>query len=108
VIAMRAIWSYISRQFCSNCAAASASIIFLAPARYSSGTPSTISTLARPRIERARAWSGASPTSIVRATSGRADSAVTLGEVVAVEITTWSPVQKKPIGITRGVPSFPK
>ena len=70
-------------------------------------TPSTISTLARPRIERARAWSGVSPASMARATSGRADSAATFGEVVAVEITTWSPVQKKPTGITRGVPSFP-
>ena len=39
------------------------------------------------------------------ATSGRADSALTFDEVVAVEITTWSPVQKNPTGITRGVPS---
>jgi len=33
-------------------------------------------------------------------------SAVTFGEVVAQEITTWLPVQKNPTGITRGVPSF--
>jgi hypothetical protein len=44
---------------------------------------------------------------MVSATSGRADSAATFGDVVAVEITTWSPVQRKPTGITRGVPSFP-
>jgi hypothetical protein len=40
------------------------------------------------------------------ATSGRADSAVTFGEVVAVDITTWSPVDQNPTGITRGVPSL--
>jgi hypothetical protein len=51
---------------------------FLALARYSSVTPSTISTLARPRIDSARAVPGVSPPSIVRATSGRADSALTL------------------------------
>jgi hypothetical protein len=31
-------------------------MVLLAAARYSSTTPSTISTFARPRIERARAW----------------------------------------------------
>jgi hypothetical protein len=44
---------------------------------------------------------------MVSATSGRADSVVTFGEVVADEITTSSPVQKNPIGITRGLPSSP-
>jgi hypothetical protein len=36
---------------------------------------------------------------MAKATSGRADSAVTFGEAVAEEITTWSPVQKNPTGI---------
>src|SRR4029453_12164955 len=93
---MRAIWSYISREFCSNSATASGSRDFLALATYSSVSPSTISTLARPRIDRDRAWSGVSPTSMVKATSGRADSAATLGELGAVETTTCSPVQEQP------------
>jgi hypothetical protein len=42
---------------------------------------------------------------MARAMSGCADSAATFGEVVAVEITNWAPVQKNPTGITRGVPS---
>jgi len=42
--------------------------------------------------------------SIDGATSGRAFSAATFGEVVAVEVTNFLPVQKKPTG-TRGVPS---
>jgi hypothetical protein len=41
-----------------------------------------------------------------KATSGRAESAATFGEVVAQEITNSSPVQKNPTGITRGVPSL--
>jgi hypothetical protein len=69
VIGMRAIWSYIPRTFCSNSAAASGSMVFLAAARCSLTTPSTISTLARPRMERARAWSGVSPASMASATS---------------------------------------
>ena len=48
-------------------------------------TPSTISTFAWPRTESARAWPGVFPPSMDRATSGRADSAATFGEVVAVE-----------------------
>jgi hypothetical protein len=44
---MRAIWSYISREFCSNSATASRSRDFLALATYSSVSPSTILTFAR-------------------------------------------------------------
>ena len=88
---MRAIWSYISRQFFSNSAAASAPIDLRAAARYSGTTPSTISTLACPRTDSARACSGVSPPSIDSATSGRAFSAATFGEVVAVEITNCVP-----------------
>jgi len=46
------------------------SIVRLAAATYSFTTPSTISTLARPRIESDRAWSGVLPASIASATSG--------------------------------------
>ena len=69
-------------------------------ATYSSVGPSTISMLARPRIDRDRACSGVSPTSMVKATSGGTESAATFGELGAVEITICSPVQKEPIGIT--------
>jgi hypothetical protein len=103
---MRAICSYILRTRRSNSAAASACIVLRAAARYSGTTPSTIPTFACPRIESARAWSGVFPPSMDKATSGRADSAAIFGEVVAVEITNSSPVQKNPTGITRGVPSL--
>jgi hypothetical protein len=83
----------------------SAPIALRAAARYSGTRPSTISTLARPRTDSARACPGVSPPSTDSATSGRAFSAATFGEVVAVEITNSVPVQKKPTGITRGVPS---
>ena len=45
--------------------------------------------------------------STVTATSGRDESARTLGAVVAVQMTICSPVQWKPIGITCGRPSRP-
>ena len=93
VIAMRAICSYMPRTFCSNSAAASGSMLILAMARYSSTTPSTISTLARPRMDKARAPPGVSPASMETATSGRAERAATFGEVVAVATITWLPVQ---------------
>jgi hypothetical protein len=54
-------------------------------------------------MERARASAGVSPVSMASDTSGRADSAATFGEVAAVEITTSSPIQRNPTGITRGV-----
>jgi hypothetical protein len=57
-------------------------MVFLAAARYFGTTPSMISMLARPRIDKARAWPGALPASMARAMSGCADSAATFGEVV--------------------------
>src|SRR5215467_14344948 len=70
----------------------------------SSGTPSTISTEAVPRISSALAVAGVSPVSIVSATLGRAPSAPTFGAVGAVNTRTSSPSQWKPVGTTRGVP----
>jgi hypothetical protein len=57
------------------------------------GTPSTMSTLARPRTRTAFASVGVSPTSIVSATLGRDDNAFTLGAVTAVQTTIWFPFQ---------------
>jgi hypothetical protein len=84
---MRAIWSYIDLTWRSNSATWSAPKTFLDAAMYSSGTPSTMSTLASPRTRSAFASVGVSPTSIVSATLGRADSALTLGAVTAVQTT---------------------
>ena len=104
---MRAICSYIDRTWCSNISTCSASNIFLDAARYSPGTPSTISTAAIPRTGSDFASLGVLPASIVTATSGRDESAWTLGAVVAVQMTMRSPSQWNPIGITRGRPSRP-
>jgi hypothetical protein len=62
---------------------------FVDAAMYSSGTPSTMSTLASPRTRSALASVGVSPTSIVNATGGRDDSDFTLGAVAAVQMTIW-------------------
>ena len=62
-------------------------------ARYSWGTPSTMSTLASPRTRSAFASVGVSPTSIVIAMFGRDDNAFTLGAVAAVQTTIWFPFQ---------------
>ena len=66
-----------------------------------------MSTVAIPRTSKAFASLGVLPTSIVTATSGRDESARTLGAVVAVQMTMCSPFQWNPIGITRGRPSCP-
>jgi hypothetical protein len=66
---------------------------FFAPSRYSPATPSTVSSCASPRTRRLFAAAGVSPTSIVIATFGRADSACTFGDVVAVQTTMRSPFQ---------------
>ena len=104
---MWAIRSYTDRTCCSNSAASSASRNFFAPAMYSSVTPLTIYMRAVPRTESALAVLGRSPVSMLSATSGRADSAVTFGELAAVDRTISVPVQKNPMGITRGRPSSP-
>ena len=62
-------------------------------ARYSSGTPSTVSIATVPRTRSAFAVSGVSPVSIVSATFGRDESARALGEVGAVHTMMHSPVQ---------------
>ena len=98
---------YIDRTWRSKVSACSRSSDFLEAARYSSGTPSTISTVAVPRTSRAFASLGVLPTSIVTATSGRDGSARALGAVVAVQMTICSPFQWTPMGITRGRPSGP-
>jgi hypothetical protein len=66
---------------------------FVDAATYSSGTPSTMSTLASPCTRSAFACVGVSPTSIVIATFGRDDSPCTLGAVTAVQTTIWFPFQ---------------
>ena len=55
--------------------------------RYSSATPSTMSTVATARIKSCFASVGVSPTSIVSATTFRDDNAATLGAVAAVQMT---------------------
>ncbi|HET8953311.1 MAG TPA: hypothetical protein VFN44_22505 [Solirubrobacteraceae bacterium] len=52
-----------------------------------------MSTRASPRTRSAFASVGVSPASIVSATFGRDDSALTLGAVVAVQTTIWLPFQ---------------
>ena len=86
---IRAIWSDIELTWLSNSLTWSAPNAFLDAASYSSGTPSTMSTLASPRTRSAFASAGVSPTSIVIATLGRDDSAFTLGAVAAVQTTIW-------------------
>jgi len=90
---IRAIWSYIDLTWRSDSVTWSAPNAFVDAATYSSGTPSTMSTLARPRTRSAFASVGVSPRSIVIATFGRDDSAFTLGAVAAVQTTIWLPFQ---------------
>ena len=90
---IRAIWSYIDLTWLSNSVTWSAPNTFVDAAKYSSGTPLTMSTLASPRTRSAFASVGVSPTSIVIATLGRDDSDFTLGAVAAVQMTIWFPFQ---------------
>src|SRR4051794_32424759 len=76
---IRAIWSYTDLTWCSNSVTRSSPKAFVDAAMYSSGMPSTMSTLASPRTRSALASVGVSPTSIVIATLGRDESAFTLG-----------------------------
>ena len=85
-------------------AAASASIVSRAAARYSGTSPSTMATSARPLTDSERASSGVLPVSMDSETSGRSDSDASFGELVAVDTTNSSPVQEKPTGTTLGDP----
>ena len=58
---MRAIRGYICRTATSNCAAASGSMLLRDAARYSSVTPSTMRTSARPRTDSDLASPGLAP-----------------------------------------------
>ena len=104
---MRAISLYVALTWRSNAVTWSAASAFLDAAMNSSGTPSTMSTRASPRTRSDFASVDVSPTSIVSATFGRDESAVTLGAVAAVQMTIRLPSQWKPIGITRGKPPDP-
>jgi hypothetical protein len=58
---------------------------------YSTGMPSIVSSVARPRICSDFAFPDSLPSSMVSATSGRLSSARTFGEVVAVQTTMRLP-----------------
>ena len=88
---MRTIWSYTEPTCFSNSARCSASNDFEAASMYSSGMPSTVSSVARPRICSDFAFPDSLPSSMVSATSGRLSSARTFGEVVAVQTTMRLP-----------------
>lgn len=88
---MRTIWSYNDRTCFSNSARCSASNDFEAASRYSSGTPSTVSSVAWPRVCSDFAFPDSLPSSMVSSTSGPLSSARIFGEVVAVQTTMRSP-----------------
>ena len=97
---MRAISLYRPRTAASNEASSSPCVDFAAAARYSGGTPSTISMRAVPRSRSSLA--GGPIASIVSATCGCFSSAATFGAVGAVQTTTVVPVHRNPMGMTRG------
>src|SRR5215218_4850064 len=104
-IAMRAICWYSPRTWVSNSGNPASPTIFLDPARYSGGTPSTTSTLAVPRTS--STCGGKVVVSIVSATLGFTCRARTFAACGGVQTTNSVPVQSKAIGIARGAPSRP-
>jgi hypothetical protein len=102
----RTVRSYRARTPASQSAKPSAGTSFRFAARYASGSPSTSSTRAVPRISSTRG--GHTPwVSIVIATLGFARSARTFADPGTVPITRCSPSHWNPIGTTRGSPLVP-
>src|SRR5678816_4612466 len=100
---MRASCLYIARTCASNASHWSGPTPFLDAARYSGGTPSTMSTAAVPRTS--KTWGGNAFVPTVRVAFGFVFSAGTVGACGTVHRTNGAPVQWKPIGIARGKPS---
>ena len=105
VIVTATICLYMARTWVSKSSQASRGMARRDACRYPSGTPSTVSSTARPRTSSTRG--GGPGTSIVIATRPSACKASTFGAPGIVHIRKRAPSHRYPIGITRGAPSRP-